>query len=62
MRSVTVLATLSSFYSNFTIGTGYIVRKGLKSEHKGTYKLAEVTLTTALVGAEGLIKGALGFA
>jgi hypothetical protein len=60
VRSATVLATPSSFYSNFTIGIGYIVRKGLKSEHKGTYKLAEVTLTTALVGVEGLIKGALG--
>jgi hypothetical protein len=42
------------------MGMGYTVRKGPKSEHKGTYKLAEVTLTTALVGAEGLVKGAPG--
>ena len=60
MRFITVLATLSSFYLNFTIRIGYIVRTGLKSKYKGTYKLTKVTLIIALVGVEGLIKGALG--
>jgi hypothetical protein len=51
---------LSSFYLNFTIGLGYIVRKGLKSEYKGTYKLTKVTLIIVLVGIESLTKSALG--
>ena len=60
MRFITVLATLSSFYLNFTIRIGYIVRKGLKSKYKGTYKLTKVTLIIALVGVKSLIEGTLG--